>query len=55
MLGPAWGALDMIEKLEQDLGVPVVHAIPAQSWDIQRHLHVRQPVAGFGRLAAELP
>jgi maleate isomerase len=55
MLGPGWRTLDIIEKLEQDLGVPVVHAIPAQSWDIQRHLHVRQPFKGFGRLIAEMP
>ena len=55
MLGPAWRTLDIIEKLEQDLGVPVIHAVPAQCWDIQRHLHVRQPVQGFGRLIAEMP
>jgi maleate isomerase len=55
MLGPAWRTLDIVEKLEQDLGVPVIHAIPAQCWDIQRHLHVRQPVPGFGRLIAEMP
>jgi maleate isomerase len=55
MLGPAWRASDMVEKLEHDLGVPVVHALPAQYWDIQRHLHVRIPAAGFGRLAAEMP
>jgi maleate isomerase len=55
MLGPAWRTLDIIEMLEQDLGVPVIHAIPAQCWDIQRHLHVRQPVKGFGRLIAEMP
>ena len=55
MLGPAWRTLDIIEMLEQDLGVPVIHAIPAQCWDIQRHLNVRQPVKGFGRLMAEMP
>ena len=55
MLGPAWRTLDIIEMLEHDLGVPVVHAIPAQCWDIQRHLNVRQPVKGFGRLLAEMP
>ncbi len=55
MLGPAWRTLDIVEMLEQDLGVPVVHAIPAQCWDIQRHLHVRQPVQGFGRLIGEMP
>lgn len=54
MLGPAWRTLDIIEHLERDCRVPVVHAIPAQCWDIQRHLGLRQPVAGFGRLLAEM-
>ncbi len=55
MLGPAWRASDTIETLERDFGVPVVHALPAQVWDIQRHLKVRIPVTGFGLLAAEMP
>ena len=55
MLGPAWRTLDIVEQLKRDLGVPVVHAVPAQCWDIQRHLNVRQPVKGFGRLIAEMP
>jgi maleate isomerase len=55
MLGPGWRTLDIIELLERDLGVPVIHAVPAQCWDIQRRLHVRHHVSGFGRLTAELP
>ena len=55
MLGSGWRVLDIIEPLEQDLGVPVVHAIPARVWAIQRRLHVHQPVKGFGRLLADLP
>jgi maleate isomerase len=55
MLGPAWRATDIIEPLERELGVPVVHALPAQCWDIQRHLGVRIPIQGYGRLAAEMP
>ena len=55
MFGPAWRTLDIVETLEHDLGVPVIHAVPAQCWDIQRHLGVRQPVKGFGRLIAEMP
>ena len=55
MLGPAWRTLDIIERLERELGVPVVHAIPAQCWDIQRHFNMRQPVQGFGRLIADMP
>jgi maleate isomerase len=35
MLGPAWRTLDIIEKLETELGVPVIHALPVQCWDIQ--------------------
>lgn len=54
MLGPAWRTLDIIEHLENDCGVPVVHAVPAQCWDTQRHLSVKQPVYGFGRLLAEM-
>jgi maleate isomerase len=55
MLGPAWHTLDIIEPLERELGVPVVHAIPVQCWDIQRHLNIREPVTGYGRLIAEMP
>ena len=55
MLGSGWRVLDIIELLEQDLGVPVVHAIPARVWAIQQRFHVHQTVKGFGRLLAELP
>jgi len=55
MLGPDWRTLDIIDKLEGELGVPVFHAIPAQCWDIQRHLGLRVPVKGCGRLIAEMP
>jgi maleate cis-trans isomerase len=55
MLGPAWHTLDIIERLEQDLNVPVFHAVPVQCWDIQRHLKLREPVQGYGRLLAEMP
>ena len=55
MLGPAWRTLDIIELLEQDLGVPVVHHLTAQSWEIQKRLHVRAPIKGRGRLLEEMP
>jgi maleate isomerase len=55
MLGPAWHTLDIIDRLERDLGVPVLHALPAQCWDIQRHLGIREPIQGYGRLIAEMP
>jgi maleate isomerase len=55
MLGPAWRTLEIVAPLEQELGVPVFHAVPVQCWDIQRHLNIREPVAGYGRLLAEMP
>lgn len=55
MLGSAWSDLRVIEMLEQDLGVPVVHPIPARCWEIQKMLHVRQPVSGCGRLLGKMP
>jgi len=54
ILGPAWRTLEIIEPLEQDLGVPVVHHLPAQAWEIQKRLHVRQPAQGLGRLLREM-
>ena len=55
MLGSGWRTLDIIERLEQDLGVPVVHPVTARSWEIQKRLRVRKPVNGYGRLLEEMP
>ena len=54
MLGSGWRVLPVIELLEQDLGVPVVHPVPARCWEIQHRLSIRQPVGGYGRLLAEM-
>jgi maleate cis-trans isomerase len=54
LLGSGWRVLPVIEMLEQDLGVPVVHPVPARCWEIQHRLSVNQPVAGYGRLLAEM-
>jgi len=54
LLGSGWRVLPVIDLLEQDLGVPVVHPVPARCWEIQLRLSVRQPVAGYGRLLAEM-
>lgn len=55
MLGSGWRVLDIIDILEQDTGVPVVHAIPARVWEFQQRLHIHEPRAGYGRLLADLP
>jgi maleate isomerase len=55
MLGTGWRCLDIVHLLEEDLQVPVVHPVTARVWSIQKRLHVRQPVRGFGRLLEEMP
>ncbi len=55
MLGSGWRTLDIIERLEDELGVPVVHPVTARAWEIQKRLHIRKPVRGYGRLLATLP
>jgi maleate isomerase len=53
--GSAWRTEGIVETLEQDLQVPVVHANIARAWELQKRLHVNQPLKGYGRLYAELP
>lgn len=55
MLGTGWRCLDIIRLLEEDLQVPVVHAVPARVWSVQKRLHVRQRAQGFGKLLEEMP
>jgi maleate isomerase len=54
LLGSGWRVLPVIDMLEQDLGVPVIHPVPARCWEIQHRLSIRQPVPGYGRLLAEM-
>lgn len=55
MLGSGWHVTDIIEMLEQDMGVPVVHAITARVWAVQHRLHVHETRTGYGKLLSELP
>ena len=55
LLGPAWRTQEMIESMEEEFGVPVIHHVPAQSWEIQKRLGLRQRFAGYGRLIGEMP
>ncbi len=55
MLGGAWRILEVIQLLEQDLRIPVVHSTPAKVWAIEKRLYVRQPMKGYGRLLEEMP
>ena len=55
MLGGGWRILDIVPLLEQDLGVPVVYDTAAKIRDVQKRLHINQPIRGYGRLLEELP
>jgi maleate isomerase len=55
LLGSAWRTLDIIEPLERELGVPVIHPVVARAWEIQRRLNIHYPISGYGRLLATLP
>jgi maleate cis-trans isomerase len=55
LLGPAVEALPLIAPLERELGVPVVQAIVARVWEIQKRLKVHEPIKGYGRLLETLP
>lgn len=55
MLGSGWRTLHILDMLEKDLGVPVVHPVPARVWEVQQRLHVNEPRQGFGTLLATLP
>jgi maleate isomerase len=53
--GAGWRTLDTIEMLEQDLGVPVVHAVATKAWEFQKRLKVHAPRDGYGLMLRELP
>jgi maleate isomerase len=53
--GSGWRTLEIIETLERDLGVPVVHAVASKAWEIMKRLKVNAPRDGFGALMRDLP
>ena len=53
--GGGWQTARVVELLEMDLGIPVVHATICQAWQIHKHLDVRETKPGYGRLLSELP
>jgi maleate isomerase len=55
MLGSGWRTLNIIDKLERELGVPVVHPVTARCWEIQKRLKVPVKRKGFGRLLEAMP
>jgi maleate cis-trans isomerase len=54
LLGSGWRIMGILDMLECDLSVPVVHPVPARCWEIQKRLSIHHPVAGYGRLLGEM-
>ena len=50
---PHWGIIEIIDPLEQRLGVNVVTAIQAIVWESLRRCGIHDPVSGYGRLLSE--
>ena len=55
MLGSAWKTVAILDALEQEIGLPLVHATAARTWETQLRLGLRHPIGGYGRLLAEMP
>ena len=55
LLGAGWDCLPAIEPLERDLQTVVVTNVTADVWATQKRLRIYAPVAGYGRLLAEMP
>ncbi len=47
---PRWPTIGIIDKLEKDLGVPVVTSSTAMIWKAFDHLKIKEPVLGYGQL-----
>ena len=55
LLSPgAWRTTDVIEA-EEDLAVPVIHPVAAGVWSVLKHLRVKGPLRGHGRLLEQFP
>lgn len=50
---PHWAVIGLIEKLERELGIPVVTAIGAIVWQALRRCGIDDRIQGYGRLLRE--
>lgn len=49
-----WGSVHNIQRLEHDLGKPVVTWLQAMLWYAMRRMGVHEPIRGFGKLLETL-
>ena len=50
LAGTAWHSLEVVDKLEQRTGKPVVTSNQALVWAAFRKAGVQQPIHGYGKL-----
>jgi maleate cis-trans isomerase len=55
MLGAGWHNLAGDRDAREDLKTTVLSSIPAQVWATKKILNLNEPLAGYGRLLAEMP
>lgn len=53
--GSKWPSLNVIERLEALLGVPVIQAVAARAWEIQIRCAIVQRQRGYGILLETMP
>ncbi len=54
LLGSDCPVFPIIDALETEIGVPVLHPVPMRCWYIQKKLGLNEPVRGYGRLLEEM-
>ncbi len=55
MAGGRLRTLEILDTLEQDLGIPVVASTPASVWQMLRLLDIHAPRTGYGQLLSTFP
>jgi maleate isomerase len=51
---PQFPALNVLDAIEADFGLPVVGHLPSEIWAALKALNIRGPVGGFGKLLSSL-
>lgn len=55
LIGGGWRDLRVINLLERDTGLPVVHHVAGRAWEILKRFRIQEPKEGYGRLLRDLP
>ena len=51
---PEWPTINIIEKLEQDSGKPVVTPVGAEIRAVLRAMHIKESIKGYGKLLEDI-